>query len=88
MTLSFENMTAELNIFHTSSQPPVMDDHEEVNMIYIRSVTPLRSLIMKIPWRMLGIFSIEFDIEESIKEVNALLDSIPVMYTTPWKPKV
>ena len=33
MTLSFENMTVELNIFHTSSQPHVMDDHEEVNMI-------------------------------------------------------
>ena len=33
MTLSFENMTAELNVFHTSSQPHVMDDHKEVNII-------------------------------------------------------
>jgi len=33
MTLSFGNMTVELNVFHTSSQPHVMDDHEEVNMI-------------------------------------------------------
>ena len=30
MTLSFENMTVELNIFHTSSQPHVMDDHEDM----------------------------------------------------------
>jgi len=28
-------MTVELNIFHTSSQPPVMDDHEEGSMIDI-----------------------------------------------------
>jgi len=31
MTLSFENITVELNNFHTSSQPHVMDDHEKVN---------------------------------------------------------
>jgi len=35
MTLSFGNMTIELNIFHTSSQPHVIDDHGEVNMIDI-----------------------------------------------------
>jgi len=35
MTLSFRNMTVELNVFHTSFQPPVMDDHEEVSMIDI-----------------------------------------------------
>ena len=35
MTLSFGNMTVELNIFHTSSQPPVMNDHEEVNVIHL-----------------------------------------------------
>jgi len=33
MILSFGNMIVELNIFHTSSQPPEMDDPEEVNMI-------------------------------------------------------
>ena len=35
MILSFGNMIVELNIFHTSSQPPEMDDPEEVNMINI-----------------------------------------------------
>jgi len=49
MTLSFGNMTVELNIFHTSSQPPVMDDHEEVNMIEFQSAIHLRSFVMTIP---------------------------------------
>ena len=49
MTLPFENMTVELNIFHTSSQPPVMDDHEEVGTIDIWLVTHLRSPVMTIP---------------------------------------
>jgi len=35
MTLSFKNMIVELNVFQTSSQIPVMDDHEEVNMVDI-----------------------------------------------------
>ena len=33
MTILFGNMTVELNVFHTSSQPPEMDEQEEVNMI-------------------------------------------------------
>jgi len=51
MILSFGNMTVELNVFHTNSQLSVMDDYEGVNMIIFRSITPLRSLIMKILWR-------------------------------------
>jgi len=35
MSLSFGNMTVELNVFHTSFQPLIMGDHEEVNMIDI-----------------------------------------------------
>jgi len=35
MILSCENVTVELNVFLTSSQPPKMDDHAEVNMIDI-----------------------------------------------------
>ena len=33
MTLSFGNLTVELNVFHTSSQPSTMGDHEDVNII-------------------------------------------------------
>ena len=48
--LSFGNMTVELNVFHTSFQPPIIDDHEEVRLIF-QSVTHLRSLVMTIPWK-------------------------------------
>jgi len=51
MTLSFWNMTAELNISHTSSQPPVMDDHEEVSMNDISVNHTFESLIMTVPWK-------------------------------------
>ena len=33
-------------------------------------------------------FGINFDIEESIEEVNALLGSVPVMNTNIWRPKI
>ena len=56
MTLSFGNMTFELNIFHNSFQPHVMDGHEEVKMIDISVVTYLRSLVMKIHWRNAWLF--------------------------------
>ena len=51
MTLSFENMTVELNVILTSSQPSIIDDHEEFNIIMCRSITLLRSLAMKTFWR-------------------------------------
>jgi len=38
--------------------------------------------------KCLAYFGQNFDIDESIEEVNALLDSVPVMYNTPWNPKV
>jgi len=37
---------------------------------------------------MFGHFGQNFDIDESLKEINALLDSIPIMYNTPWNPEV
>ena len=35
MTFSFGNMTVEPNIFHTSSQPHVMDDHKAVSYTHL-----------------------------------------------------
>jgi len=37
---------------------------------------------------MLGPFWIEFDIDESMDEVKALLDFVPVIDTNQWKTKV
>jgi len=89
MILLFGNMTVELYIFHTSSQPHVIDDHEEVNMIDISvSHTFEESCYEDSFEKCLAHFGQNFDIDESIEEVNALLGFVPVIYTTPWKPKV
>jgi len=38
--------------------------------------------------KCLAYFGHNFDIDESLKEVNTLLDSVPIMYTDQWKSKV
>jgi len=38
--------------------------------------------------KCLAHFGKNFDIDESIKEVNALLDFVPILDTTPWKLKI
>jgi len=89
MTLSFGNMTIELNTFQTSNLPLEMDDHEEVNMIDISVSHIFKESCYEDPLeKYLAHFEQNFDIDESLKEVNALLDSIPVIYTNQWKPQV
>ena len=83
MTLSFENMTVELNIFHTSFQPSIMDDHEEVNMIDVSINHTFEESCYEDPLeKYLAHFRINFDIEESIEEVNTLFDYVPIMDIT------
>ena len=78
ITLSFRNMTVELNIFHTSSQPSIMDDHEVFNIIDVAVNHNFEESCYEDPLeKCLSHFEMNFDIEESIEEVNALLDSIP-----------
>jgi len=82
MTFSFGNMTVELNIFQTSSQPPEMDDHEEVSMIDILDSHTFENSCYDDPLeKCLAHFGKNFDINESIDEVNALLDFVPVIDT-------
>ena len=89
MTLSFGNMTIELNIFHTSSQPHVMDDHKEVNVIDISIGHTFEVSCYEDPLeKCLVHFEMNFDIEEFIEEVNVLLDSVPNMDTNLWRPKI
>ena len=79
MTLSFGNITVELNIFHTSSHPHLNDDHEEVNMIDVSVNHTFEKSCYEHPLeKCLAHFKINFDIEESIEEVKALLDSVPI----------
>ena len=79
----------ELNIFHTSSQPHVMDDHEEVNMIDVSVNHTFEESCYEDPLeKCLAPFGMNFDIEESIEEVNTLLDSVPIIDINLWRPMV
>ena len=59
-----------------------MDDHEEVNMIDMSVSHIFEESCYEDPSeKCLAHFGINFDIYESIEEVNALLDSVPIMNT-------
>ena len=89
MSLSFGNMTVELNIFHYSFQPPIMDDYEEVSIIVISVSHMFEQSCYDDPLgKCLTHFGHNFDIKESIDAVNALLDYVHVMKTNQWKAKV
>ena len=82
MTILFGNMTVELNVFRISSQPSIMDDHEEVNMIDILISHTFKESYYENPLeKCLAHFGQNFEIDESLKEINASLDSVLVMYT-------
>jgi len=67
MTLSFGNMTVKLNVFHTISKPPKIDDHEEVNMIDISVSHTFEESCYEDPLeKCLAHFEKNFDIDESI----------------------
>jgi len=82
MTLSFRNMIVDLNVFHTSFQPSKVDEHEVVNMIDTLVSHTFEESCYEDPLeKCLAYFGHNFDIDESLKEVNTLLDSVPIMYT-------
>ena len=89
MKISFGNMTVELNIFDISKQVSENEDMCEVNMIaslvhdtFIQSrcEDPLKAC--------LTCFDCNLDTEKSMEEVNALLDSVPLLSIDNWQPKV
>ena len=89
MKISFGNMTVELNIFHISKQVLDNEDIYEVDMIEgLVHDTFLQSSYEDPLKACLNLFGCNFDIEHSIEEVNALLDSIPLLSTDSWQPKV
>ena len=79
--LSFGNMIVELNIFNITKQPLDKDDvkvdliKELVNYTFPSNLNndPLQKCLIH--------FSLKFDINKSIDEVNALFDSSPSMDT-------
>ena len=82
MKISFGNMTVEFNIFHISKQVLDNEDICEVDMIESLVHDTFLQLSYEDPLEAcLNIFCCNFDIEHSIEEVNALLDSVPLLST-------
>ncbi|KAL6524311.1 hypothetical protein OROGR_016745 [Orobanche gracilis] len=86
---SFGNMTVELNMFNISEQHDDHDDVCEVNMI--ESMGPY--FFPKINddnlfESCLAHFGSDFDIDNSINEVNSLLESTPLLDNYTWKAKI
>ena len=85
MKISFGNMTVELNIFHISKQVLDNEDICEVDMIEsLVHDTFLQSSYEDPLEACLKLFGCNFDIEHSIEEVNALLDSVPFLSIDSW----
>ena len=89
MKISLGNMTVELNIFHISKQVLNNEDICEVDMIESLVHDTFLQLSYEDPLEAcLNLFCCNFDIEHSIEEINALLDSVPLLSTNSWQPKV
>ncbi|KAH9680959.1 BED-type domain-containing protein [Citrus sinensis] len=88
--LSFGNMSMELNIFNIAKQPHNADD-EIVDVDLIEALvddTFLSNLSDDPLQTCLTHFGLDFDIDRSVDEMNALLDSAPSMDTNKWKSRV
>ncbi|KAH9649110.1 hypothetical protein KPL70_025865 [Citrus sinensis] len=90
MQLSFGNMTMELNIFNIAKQPHNADDGiVDVDLIEaLVDDTFLLNLSDDPLQTCLTHFGFDFDIDRSVDEVNALLDSAPSMDINKWKSRV
>ena len=89
MKISLGNMIVELNIFHISKQVLNNEDICEVDMIESLVHDTFLQLSYEDPLEAcLNLFGCNFDIEHSIEEINALLDSVPLLSTDSWQPKV
>lgn len=91
MKISFGNLTAELNVFDISKTPIDIDDNDfgQVHLIDSLVEESFLQTCNEDPLEAcLSHFGCDFDIDEFIEEqVNALLDSVPVMGTHSFQPK-
>ena len=86
MQLSFGNMIMELNIFNIAKQPHNTDDRiVDVDLIKELVDNTFLSISDDPLQTCLTSFGLDFDIDRSVNEVNALLDSTPSMDTNKWK---
>ena len=61
-----------------------MDEYEAVNMIDTLVSHTFEESCYEDPSEK----SLTFNIDEFLREINALLESVPIMYTDQWKPEV
>ena len=74
--MAFYNMKLKLNIFNNGFQSPEMEDEEEVNMVDVLIGPTIQQSCYQDPLEQcLAQFNFDIDIDESIREVNAMLDS-------------
>ena len=90
MQLSFGNITMELNIFNIVKQPHNADDGiVDVDLIEALIDNTFVSNLSDDPLQTyLTHFGLDFDIDRSVNEVNALLDLAPSIDTNKWKSRV
>ncbi|KAH9801963.1 hypothetical protein KPL71_001215 [Citrus sinensis] len=90
MQLSFGNMTMELNIFNIAKQPYNANDGiVDVDLIEALVDNTFLSNLSDDPLQTyLTHFGLDFDIDRSVDDVNALLDSALSMDTNKWKSRV
>ncbi|KAH9724538.1 hypothetical protein KPL70_007523 [Citrus sinensis] len=84
--LSFGNMTMELNIFNIVKQPHNADDGI-VDVDLIEALVD-DTFLLNLSDDPLQTCLTHFDIDRSVDEVNALLNSAPSMDTNKWKSRV
>ena len=90
MHLSFGNMTVQINIFNIGKQPRDESDYEICEVSYLEELIESvgSQLVCEDPLEAcLAHFGGNIDVENSIKEVNALLDSAPAFERSQWQPK-
>ncbi|MGV7988784.1 retropepsin-like aspartic protease, partial [Mycobacterium kansasii] len=87
MSMSFGNMTLEMNIFfNTGKRLEEDDDVHDINMIdtFVEDRTPLT--LSSDPLETCLAHSHEFD-DDTIRETCAMLDAAPVLEVNRWRPQ-
>ncbi|MGV7343096.1 hypothetical protein PJI17_30815, partial [Mycobacterium kansasii] len=87
MSMSFRNMTLEMNIFfNTGRRLEEEDDIHDINMIdtFMEDRTPLT--LSSYPLETCLAHSYEFD-DDTIRETCVMLDVAPVLEVNRWKPQ-
>ena len=80
LELSFGNLKVTLNVFHAENYPPDLEDVGSVQMIDSLVSDSFTKMTSTDPLEeCLAHFGMDFNEDETIREINTLLDSVPLM---------